>query len=453
MNKGPYVSVIIPIYNVEKYLQTCLESLVNQTLAEIEIICVNDGSTDKSLEILEEFAQKDERIKIISKKNEGIGAARKTGLDVVSGQFIAFLDSDDWLKPEALEELYKNAISNNSDLVMFDLLRYDENYDHLNSEAGIDLESFFKNEKINFENFIFTYRDIKPYLLNKSFAPWTKLYKTSLLKNYDDFYFPKHTTKEDVPFHVQIMLRAEKISYCPKKLYIYRISNIESISNVSSASRKVFDTFQIIKRVEDILNENKKTDEFRYEFVTFKISQLIHWMKKCNVNFKKEFFDQTKKEFEIMDLSSDDMNELNNIVRYKYKNIMESKSFKEYELLEKIFILKSDYDYTLKNQYNELSKEIVYYKEKANCLQKKQSKYISQIKSFKRREKRRKKQIRKIANTKPYRMAYILRRFTLEFLNGDSHQKKIFIKWIYCKIARKSCGLEHKYNLLIRLSK
>lgn len=453
MNKGPCVSVIIPIYNVEKYLKTCLDSLINQTLTEIEMICVNDGSTDKSPEILEEFAQKDERIKIINKENEGIGAARKTGLDAACGQFIAFVDSDDWLKPEALEELYKNAISNNSDLVMFDLLRYDENHDHFNSEAGINLESFFKNEKINFERFTFTYKDIKPYLLNKSFAAWTKLYKTEILRSYDDFYFPKHTTKEDVPFHVQVMLRAKKISYCPQKLYIYRISNIGSISNVSSKSRKVFDIFQIIKIVEDILNENEKTNEFRYEFATFKISQLIHWMKKCLTEFKKEFFDKTKKEFERMNLSSDDLNELNNISKYKYKNLREANSFKEYELLEKIFILKSDYDYSLKHQHNELSKEIGYYKEKANCLQKKQSKYISQIKSLKRREKGRKKQIRKIANTKPYRIAYVLRRFTLEFLNGNSSQKKRFIKWLYCKIARKECGLEHKYNPLIQLSK
>uniref|UniRef100_UPI003864C4B3 glycosyltransferase family 2 protein n=1 Tax=Methanobrevibacter sp. TaxID=66852 RepID=UPI003864C4B3 len=113
------VSVIIPVYNVEKYLKECLDSVCNQTLANIEIICVNDGSTDNSLAILNEYAQKDGRIKIISQENQGLGAARNRGLEDASADYVYFLDSDDYIELTTLEKLFNNAVSNSSDVVLF----------------------------------------------------------------------------------------------------------------------------------------------------------------------------------------------------------------------------------------------------------------------------------------------------------------------------------------------
>lgn len=103
------VSVIIPVYNVEKYLRECLDSVINQTLSDIEIICVNDGSTDNSLAILEEYAQKDTRIKIISKRNEGAGKARQAAIKKASGEYLAFLDGDDYYKSDFVEKMYASA--------------------------------------------------------------------------------------------------------------------------------------------------------------------------------------------------------------------------------------------------------------------------------------------------------------------------------------------------------
>ena len=102
----PKVSVIIPVYNVEKYLRQCLDSVVNQTLKDIEIICIDDGSTDNSLNILKEYAQKDNRIKIISKKNGGLSSARNAGLKFATGEFVGFVDSDDYIE----RETYENAV-------------------------------------------------------------------------------------------------------------------------------------------------------------------------------------------------------------------------------------------------------------------------------------------------------------------------------------------------------
>ena len=114
MNK---VSIIVPVYNIEKYLAKCLDSLINQTLEDIEIICVNDGSTDNSAEILNEYAQKDCRIKIINQDNAGLSAARNTGINAANGEYIGYVDSDDWIDLNFYEKLYNAAKDTDADIV------------------------------------------------------------------------------------------------------------------------------------------------------------------------------------------------------------------------------------------------------------------------------------------------------------------------------------------------
>ena len=126
------VSVIVPVFNVEEYLSTSLDSILNQTLKDIEIICINDGSTDASLDILENYAKKDARIKIISKKNEGQGIARNIGLDNAQGEFIAFVDSDDFIKEDMLEKSYEKSVSKNLDLVMYKISSFDNETHEIN---------------------------------------------------------------------------------------------------------------------------------------------------------------------------------------------------------------------------------------------------------------------------------------------------------------------------------
>ena len=116
--KTPLVSVLIPVYNVEKYLSRCLDSLINQTLTDIEIICVNDGSTDGSLKILKQYQEKDNRIVIVDKKNGGLPSARNAGLDRARGQYVGFVDSDDYVEPSMFETLYKTAKKKNSEVVI-----------------------------------------------------------------------------------------------------------------------------------------------------------------------------------------------------------------------------------------------------------------------------------------------------------------------------------------------
>jgi len=139
------VSVVIPVYNTYKYLPECLESVINQTLADIEIICINDGSTDFSSKILEEYASKDKRIKIISQNNQGLSCARNRGLEIARGEYIYFLDSDDKITLTALEELYDIAEKNKLDIIYFDAQVFFEN-EALKSKYEVFIQASKRNK-------------------------------------------------------------------------------------------------------------------------------------------------------------------------------------------------------------------------------------------------------------------------------------------------------------------
>ena len=203
------ISVILPVYNVEKYLSVCLDSIINQTLREIEVICVNGGSTDNSLSILKEYALKDTRIKIIDiSTNRGCGYARKIALKEAKGEYILFCDSDDkYSYNEAFFDLYNRIKKTNTDLLVFDY--YNITY---------------KQEYIKYpvpEKEIFTYKDFINFY-NVPIAPWMKCYKKSFLDKYQDWYLPEeNVVSGDTPLHFQIVIRAENISYLDKTLYTH----------------------------------------------------------------------------------------------------------------------------------------------------------------------------------------------------------------------------------------
>ena len=134
------ISVVLPVYNVANYLRKCLDSLVNQTFEDFEVICVNDGSTDLSLGILEGYALSDSRFKIISQENKGLSGARNTGIQHVQGKYVLFVDSDDWLEENALEELYNHVKGFDSDITMFKFRYYNEDTNEFSENQNSKLE-------------------------------------------------------------------------------------------------------------------------------------------------------------------------------------------------------------------------------------------------------------------------------------------------------------------------
>ncbi|AWI33745.1 glycosyltransferase family 2 protein [Helicobacter apodemus] len=171
------VAIIIPVYNVEQYLRQCLDSLLSQTLKSLQILCVNDGSTDKSLNILEEYANKDKRIQILNKENGGQGSARNLGIAYVNAECVYFVDSDDWLEIDALEKFYTLLQKSNADIVLSGALAYVD-----------DTQKFFPTD---FSNILhktpyvsgktYCYQQIKPLIFTGFGVPF-KFYRYDFLK-------------------------------------------------------------------------------------------------------------------------------------------------------------------------------------------------------------------------------------------------------------------------------
>ena len=350
------VSVIVPVYNVEEYLRQCLDSIVNQTLKEIEIICVNDGSTDSSLQILEEYAQKDERIKIITKENEGLGAARNTGMAYATGEYIGFVDSDDWVELDAYEKLYINAKSHNSDMVMCPIHIYDDNTNELSHEQPyFNLDCF--NE--NFDNCRFDHIKTKDFLFKISVTAWNKVYKKSFLDKIN-VKFPEGLIFEDNPFFYETYLKTNNVSLVRDFLYFYRINRADSI--VVKADEKYFDLIEIHELSIKVFIETNNFDEYKQDLLSYVISNLFYRCRDINEIYREEFFKRIKKCFINMDLKTDEINELDTFSQNAYQNITGSGSYKEVELLERIKHLEKNHKKDLERQkrlYERKIKEIM----------------------------------------------------------------------------------------------
>jgi len=211
------VSVIVPVYNVKEYLRECLDSIVNQTLTNIEVICVNDSSTDGSLEILKEYEQKDNRIKIINKtKNSGAGNSRNIGLKLAKGNSIIFFDADDYMEQDALEKMYSNLTQNASDICI-------GRFSKLNQATGKlqKLEHNIKRAMIP-DTILFSPDEVAEYLYQFCIGwPWDKLYSANFLKKHN-LKYQELRQSNDTYFVLMNMALAEKISIEDNYLFVHR---------------------------------------------------------------------------------------------------------------------------------------------------------------------------------------------------------------------------------------
>ena len=331
------ISVVVPVYNCEDYLEESIKSILNQSFKDIEVICVDDGSTDDSLNILNELSMQDNRIKVYSQENQGSSVARNNALEKVSGDYIYFFDADDYLVDDCLEKVYSNAVNNDSDIVIFYFDKYNE--DCFLKHCNIDLDKKFP--EVDYNNFTFNYNDYKQYAFKGDSAPWFKLYKKDFLKKHDNIKFPVNLKHNDIPFHIMTVLKASKISFLPEFLYHYRVDNPNSISNTRLKSYK--DIFCIINIVEDFLKTEGLFDDLKKEFDFLKIDQIIYQIR----GRSNDYFDIAKKELYSVDLNNDYLTEH---LLFKVNSILNSDSIEEYELKVKI--------YKYENKINKLSKKV-----------------------------------------------------------------------------------------------
>jgi glycosyltransferase involved in cell wall biosynthesis len=233
----PAVSIIVPIYNVEKYLGRCLDSLLAQTLKNIEILTVNDGSTDSSLEILKEYSMKDERIKVVDKPNGGVSSARNEGIKLVSGAFIGFVDPDDWIDPEMYEIMYNHAKSEKADIVMCTYIREFTNHSKV---KNFDLPSKikFKEEEVRkkvMRRLIGPLHDeiADPELLDAWGTVWSKIYRTEMIKDNNIRFvdLQKIGTNEDTLFNIETSYFANSFLFLNNPYYHYWKENSSSVTS------------------------------------------------------------------------------------------------------------------------------------------------------------------------------------------------------------------------------
>ena len=218
------ISIIIPVYNCELYLRECLESVLRQTLQEWETICVDDGSLDQSKSILQEFKERDSRIKVFSQKNQGAGVARNLGLQYATGEYIAFLDADDYyLDIDALEQMYESCKRNNVDVCGSNL--------RLLRNGVIVEDSGFRDVKWDAkEKEILSYRD---YQFDYGYCGF--IFERNIIRR-NDIHFPTYRRFQDPPFFVKAMLKAENFSFVDKALYCYRTPNVIARFSCTSVS-------------------------------------------------------------------------------------------------------------------------------------------------------------------------------------------------------------------------
>ena len=282
------ISVIIPVYNVEKYLRECLDSLINQSFKDFEVICIDDGSTDKSYKILEEYSQKDSRIKVLKQEHNGAGAARNLGIEIAKGKYIQFLDSDDYFEPNMLEELYNTAEKFGADMAVCSARKVDE--------AGNIVESGNPHSPIKLEicpiNKPFSKKDFPKDIFSLfSSAPWNKLYLKSLIAD-NNLKFQNISSCNDIGFVRIADACAERIVVINKELINYRFNRSGSIANTRAAK-----TTNLLKAggyVKDFLVKNNLYESLKDAHINA-MKKTVSWeISMCSDEQYKNFLAELK---------------------------------------------------------------------------------------------------------------------------------------------------------------
>lgn len=253
----PLVSIIVPVYNVESYLTRCLDSLVHQTLKEIQVILVNDGSTDGSLAILETYVKKyPNRFEVYTKLNGGLSDARNFGLKFIKGEYLGFIDSDDFVEPTMFELMYFKALKENADIVLCDV-----SVEFENGSKPYQMKGLVEKSDIVQKNAI----------LSPLFA-WNKIYKTDFFLN-AQLQYPKGLWYEDIPVSIPLFSLSDKISYVSQAFVHYwqRSSSIMGTKN----NQKLYDIFTILEMTVKQLKQFNQIENYQLELEYVTIEQLM----------------------------------------------------------------------------------------------------------------------------------------------------------------------------------
>ena len=285
------VSIIIPTYNVEQYLRECLDSVINQTLQDIEIICVNDGSTDHSLEILQEYAAKDSRVKLISKANSGYGHTMNVGIDAATGKYIGIVEPDDYVKTDMYETLYNIAEANKLDLIKADFYRFSGSgndkkleYNHLSRDTSYYNKVLDPKENV----------EVFKFIMNT----WSGIYNRAFLNCHQIRHNETPGASfQDNGFWFQTFCWAKRVYFLDQPFYMNRRDN----PNSSVHSReKVYCASEEYKYIYNFLQQNPELKErYIYIYSLKKFHNFNFTMERIGSEFYQEFLQHFSDEFRM----------------------------------------------------------------------------------------------------------------------------------------------------------
>ncbi|WP_285815958.1 glycosyltransferase family 2 protein [Thomasclavelia cocleata] len=287
------ISIIIPVYNVEKYLNRCVASVINQTYSNLEIILVDDGSTDSSYDLCKKLKKEDSRIVVIHKENGGLSEARNTGISVSTGNYIFFLDSDDYIKENTIEVLYETIKKDNTDLVLFDFIKILDTGEVIQDETNIKSYEIVDSKTLLNRIIYGQYWRYVP--------AWNKLYKSDI---WSDLYFPVGKLHEDEYIIHEVFNRCENVSIIPDKLLYYVQRSGSIMSNISDKNR-IHITNALLERVYFYLSRNM-TKQASVMFINM-INKYICKVNRNNYEEDSKLKKKIKKLYKKIDKKSIDL--------------------------------------------------------------------------------------------------------------------------------------------------
>lgn len=320
------ISVVLPVFNGERYIKKAIDSVLNQSLDDFELIIVNDGSTDNTLEIINGF--NDKRIILINQENRGPGAARNRALEIAKGEYVMFLDCDDWFFEDAFETAYSEASQKDTDITIFQIIKFDSG--NFSENNWFNLNNF--NE--TFENRVFNPHECRDFLFDISVSACQKIFKREFL-NKINARFPEGIYFEDMPFFFYTFLNAERISIIKKHLYV-RQKHPGSITE--SVDSKFLDTVPAGQILMDIFIESGFYDMYRFDLLAFKVNGPRYALMGIEDKYKEELYWLIKDDYEEIRKTKyygDYLEDLGPVKRKFFTDILKSDDYNEFMTLNR----------------------------------------------------------------------------------------------------------------------
>lgn len=298
LTKMTKVSIIIPYQDVEQYISKCLLSVLYQSLDDIEIICINDSSTDSSVEIVKQYAKADDRVIMLdTEKPSGQSYARNMGLKIAKGEYIGFVDADDWVEQEMFEKLYNKAKSVDADITMCPAQLYDDKTQEIYTDEYYSLKSLEK-----YADSVFNSEITKNEILDINVVLWNKIYKKEFLDNIQAK-FQEGFIYEDMPFFFETYIKANRINVLWENLYYYRKNR--SFSTMQKANKKVYDRVDMAALTFDILKQASFYQERQDDILRWIVDDVFHRYTLLEDKYYEEYYEKMRSFFIDLNLNEE----------------------------------------------------------------------------------------------------------------------------------------------------